>query len=803
MEPDVVRMYSSSPPPLDEDGEEEDEDDFGEFGGYSCGVSSSFSFSEYDTPTAFNQSYETDTSPPDLYNTFTQSVGQQEKELAFEDTEKITKDREAPYTESLVCETDDAVDCENGKLEVSKVLINGPLSPDSQGEHSVVSIVGKHSTSELQDFKLGGKDEHSDNPNTYQVEHCLSNGPITLCTGKELEWPPLTSASSTESVLASRADDSSTETDKASRSKGPIDSHELLEDNISQKEAEARDTLAGNGVNESQEVDSNLAGEDQSNKEKMEKEEMEDDTLSGLCGPSGASFCEIKIQSGSEDLGDVADTSLAPVAENIQMSGAQFKENVENCNEIPVSPVVKGSLVVPGRVEQVEEDFEEVCLPVVDPTVGMVHDEEAYLVIREAKRIVGGSSVESDEDFGDFRDATQGFPDVSQTESLSQEGFADFVTALSDCSSHDEFADTDTLKDLKEEEELAAEDDEDDDDDDNNNHEMMCSELPPSDSFADFSSAPFGGLAGSTGESWAEFGQHEEYEEQQESWAAFDEEQKSSTATAPSTDSLRSDNVLFGLSHKLQHLFESTFPSEMAPEDSDVLTLQTLLEPQDHAEIRESVAMWRHLLDIHSAHGLKVQWVGSHSNRVMLDCLGIYNILFTGQNKQPVIVPMFAAGLGMLEPTKEPVKPSSIFSASSPGQGRSALCTQQVVSSLSFEDDAPGGAVTQLNLDFFGPMEDCSSDSDTDTPMPGVDPELYELTTAKLESSNTGSNVADAFTRLMETVEKNSTVTRKPERDGEISQEAAHVISLLPNLSFMHARVLMFPSTLTPAASHP
>ncbi|XP_060789397.1 aftiphilin isoform X3 [Neoarius graeffei] len=759
MEPDVVRMYSSSPPPLDEDGEEEDEDDFGEFGGYCCGVSSSSGFSEYDTSAAFNQSYETDTLPPDL---FTQSVRQTGKDLAIEETEEIMKEQEAANPKSLGCKTDVAVDRGNGKVDASKVLLNGPLSSDSQGVLSMVPVPGKYSTSKLQDFKLGGKDEHRD-----QVGHCLSNGPLTLCTSKDPEWPTVTTANSAESVLASSAEDSSRETNKASRAEGPIDSHQLLEDNISRRGvSEARDTLAGEGVTESQEVDSSLSSEGQSKKEKLKKEEMEDDALSYLSGSSSTSFCEIQIPGGSEDLGEVADASLTPVVEKNPMSEAQFKENAENYNETPVSPVVKEPLVAPGRVE-LEEDSEDLRLPVVDPTVGIVHDAEAEPVMREVNRVVVGSSVELDEDFGDFSVATQGFPDVSQTESMSQEGFADFVTALSDCSSHDEFVDTDTLQDLKEEEELGAEDEE----EDNNNHEMMCSELPPSDSFADFSSAPFGSLAGTTGESWAEFGQHEDSEVQQESWAAFGEEQQSSTATAPSTESLQTDNVLFGLSHKLQHLFESTFPSTMAPENSDVPTLQALLEPQDHEEIRASVVMWRHLLDIHSAHGLKVQWVGSHSNRVLLDCLGIYNILFTGQNKQPVIVPMFAAGLGMLEPTKEPVKPSSTFSASSPGQGRSALCTRQVVSSLRLEDD-------------------------------GVDPELYELTTAKLESNNTGSNVSDTFTRLMETVEKNSTLTRKPERDEEISQEAAQVISLLPDLSFMHARVLMFPSTLIPAANY-
>ncbi|KAF5896629.1 ABC transporter G family member 23-like isoform X2, partial [Clarias magur] len=724
MEPDVIRMYSSSPPPMDEDGEEEDDDDFGEFGGYCCDVSSSFGLSEWDTPTVFDQSYEKGTSPSDLYHTLRQSVGQPGKDVVVVE-EKIAKDQELSNPEPLVSKTDVALDCGNRKIKASTVILNGPLFSDPQGELSVVSVTGKHSTPELQEYDLGGKDEHINKPTTDQVGHCLTNGPITFCNGKELEQLRVSSTNSTESLLGSTAEVSSSETDKASTAVASNGSQQSQEDTFLERTvSEARDTQAGEGVTESQaESQSNLAGEHQRH-EIMENEEINAPQRSQTGGPSGTSLCETQIQRDSEDLGEVPDTSVEPVVENILVSDAQFNENTDN--ETPVSPVVNGLLVVPGKME---EDFEKVSLPVVDPTVGIVHDVEADPVMREGKRVQVGSSVESDEDFGDFRDATQGFPDVSQTESVSQEGFADFVTALSDCSSHDEFADADTLKDLKEEEELPAEDkdDVDDDDHDNNNHEIICLNLPPSDSFADFSSAPFGGLAGATGESWAEFGQHEECEAQQESWAAFDEEQQSCSATVPSTDSFKTDNMLLGLSHKLQHLFESTFPLDMAPKDLDVPTLQAVLEPQDHVEIRESVAMWRHLLDIHSAHGLKVQWVGSRSNKILLDCLGIYNILFTGQNKQPVIVPMFAAGLGMLEPTKDHVNPSSIFSASSPNQRRSALCTQQVVSSLSLEDD-------------------------------GVDPELYELTTAKLESNNTGSNVTDAFTRLMETVEKNSTL---------------------------------------------
>uniref|UniRef100_A0A3P8X1G6 Aftiphilin a n=1 Tax=Cynoglossus semilaevis TaxID=244447 RepID=A0A3P8X1G6_CYNSE len=67
MEPDVIRMYSSSPPPM-EDGAEEEDDDFGDFGTFS-GVPNSISFTEFETPTNFNQTQAlTATSPPELLN---------------------------------------------------------------------------------------------------------------------------------------------------------------------------------------------------------------------------------------------------------------------------------------------------------------------------------------------------------------------------------------------------------------------------------------------------------------------------------------------------------------------------------------------------------------------------------------------------------------------------------------------------------------------------------------------------------------------------------------------------------------
>nr|XP_020513410.1 aftiphilin-like isoform X1 [Labrus bergylta] len=179
---------------------------------------------------------------------------------------------------------------------------------------------------------------------------------------------------------------------------------------------------------------------------------------------------------------------------------------------------------------------------------------------------------------------------------------------------------------------------------------------------------------------------------------------------------------------------------------------------------------------------------------------------------------MYAASLGMLEPTKEPVKPVSAAemiasiaqappAAPEKTSGTPDPVQQEALPPVQFDWSSSGltnpldasGGSSLLNLDFFGPVEDSGSTSSTS--IPGVDPELYELTTAKLDPGNSGSRVADAFARLMSTMEKTSTSTRKPRREENLSEEASKVISGLPDLSFMQAKVLMFPTTLTPLGS--
>lgn len=353
-----------------------------------------------------------------------------------------------------------------------------------------------------------------------------------------------------------------------------------------------------------------------------------------------------------------------------------------------------------------------------------------------------------------------------------------------------------------------------------------CNAFQDSDDFADFSSAGPSQVV-----DWNAFedGQRDNY-----SWAAFGDQQATEShhrkeawqshrtderIDSPVTSEIHSvplatsngavagghlqesaTSIQTALLNRLERIFEACFPSVFVPEnEEEVTSLKHLLETstlpvktrEALAESGELLNVWNELQDIHDAHGLRYQWGGSHSNKKLLGSLGIdtRNILFTGNKKQPVIVPMYAAGLGMLEPTKEPLKPlSAAEKIASIGQTATMSPEMNTCSSDQFQESLP-------------PVQFDWSSSGLTNPLDGVDPELYELTTSKLEISTSSLKVTDAFARLMSTVEKTSTSTRKPKREEHLSEEAIKVIASLPDLTFMHAKVLMFPATLTPSTN--
>ncbi|XP_055028017.2 uncharacterized protein aftphb [Misgurnus anguillicaudatus] len=731
MEPDVIRLYSSSPPPLDEGGEEEEEDEFGEFGSFG-GVVSSISFSEVDTPITFNQSNALEDSPPDLYITFVQNSTLSEKGV-WPKEKNLLKELKQPCVlsnqESLIKETEVQSFDDN---DPAGIVMNGVASNDLQRELSIehsVSSSDQHCFSISPDIKHSSTGKHIDNTCDGQI-----NGYSESCTRIERD-----SESSISSGLNVKLSDFEY---NEKQNQQIFNSHSCHEDLSEPEETQTRRKHCG----DSQSFYSCEGGKDTQKEDKGTQEKGIQDTpgpssKENVVVYSNACFLEGSIDSEIAEVLMVHEVDMAHISQT-QLSGDKSEMHESSGN-------------MGMEVDVDDKTFNETL----------------------------------DEDFGDFRDAAQGFTECSRTESITQEGFADFVTAMSRCSTDDEFCDTDTLKDFQEEEELAKEEEE---SVDCAGDGVFCSELPPSDSFADFSSAPFDGLEVKEGENWATFGQQEAAEEGPVSWATFGKEQnplqcqekQDVLTSAPCSDNLKSckrDRETAEFSCKIQNLLRNVFPLNVNSEVrqvTEVSPLQNVLQAQDQSDLSCSfsqghdLAMWRHFQDIHGAHGLRFKWAGSHSNRILLNCLGIRNILFTGEKQQPLIVPMFAAGLGMLEPTKESEKSlaSPAFLPSVPVESGNILCTQ-VVPSLTISVD-------------------------------GVDPELYELTSTKMEAKSPGHSITDAFTKLMESMEKTRTTARRPEQDEKISEEAAKVISLLPDLSFMQARVLMFPSILTPATNH-
>ncbi|XP_059410791.1 aftiphilin-like isoform X2 [Carassius carassius] len=775
MEPDVIHMYSSSPPPM-EDGIEDEDEDFSDF----TGVPNSTSFSEFDTPTTFNQSQALNaTSPPELLsngrivglsaqpagstkaNGMTPGSSQTStpngRTVSVEELKKFSEHQAhiASLEFTTGSRTDsDVIDC-NGTAEV---LTNGfatlhqggsPATPHKTNEFDI-------SPDDFADFSAFSYAEHNQ-PSETDWEHS-NQGCI----------PPQNDASDSVEERGTSLEDNS---------------------------RDSRNTGFGFFSGNSESLSNGDWGFHEGSD--LDRRELEADTAEVVStvqplALNGVTFSETDENRGSPD--SIGDKS----------SGKQSDEKGSENETLEMETETETSFGRPLSTDALEEfgDF------------SMTGSVPSPPLQEETATPADHSQLAEDdyEDFGDFGD----FGDAS---SFSATGFADFDQSTPPGAEDDEFGDFDTSKEPSKTE-LEGEE------------ATTFADFPGSDSFADFSSAQVG-----DNEGWQAFSEPDQSQKEGESWAMFDasatEEnrddwQESQPVTAPPTAAEEHKScTMSALLSRLEKLFQASFELVVAPPvEEQVTTLDTFLKPPDNSQQEEADRgptngalrdVWQQLQDVHNAYGLRYQWGGSHTNKALLCSLGIdtRNILFTGQKKQPVIVPMYAASLGMLEPTKEPVKPvsaaemiasiakspsvSTELNTCPPDTAQESLPPVQFdwsSSGLTNPLDASGGS-SLLNLDFFGPVDE--SPSGTATSIPGVDPELYELTQAKLDVSGGSSRVVDAFARLMSTVEKTSTSTRKPvQKEENLSEEARRVISGLPDLSFMQAKVLMFPSTLTP-----
>lgn len=897
MEPDVIRMYSSSPPPLDNGAEDDDEDEFGEFGGFSEVSPSGVGFVDFDTPDY--------TRPKEDFvpsNHFMPIDEYSENVDSLTSLKSIQNGKDKDITAELPTpskgQSDVVLSATSKAVVPSKALDTPPCGRESLGGVDKGVVQGP-STGQLPSFSPG--DFRTDNivHQTTQLESCNGEKPACLeiltngFAGLETVNPqgtddldnvadskgskPLSTSCGTECILESAASPATEFADFSTFSQTERTQLEEIECAVL-NDGDAL-TIQGNSkshrvkeLNCTKEVTLGGSFEDTGDTEREHQVCISDFHAVADRGLSVEKqdlqtlqqdeFLNSRIQSEAWSLVDSNENSEA-----IRRERCKTEENdllVAKCADLSMDSIKTSDVNEIGSSKKENRKLTNPESPNPDPTEESVLDDSAASM-KNGDSFNGFVTCHNtnEDDFGDFGTASGTTPPfvTSTQDSMSDVTFEDssehFLHFSEPGDDFGEFEDTNAIScpeemiftesDLRQtsgglseecplEGESGGKDSEPDSKLKNGQDgefgdvdsvpNTQGSAFQDSDDFADFSSAgpsQAGDWSAFEDEqkgscSWAAFGDQQatESHHRKEVWQSHRTDGTLDTLGTPQTHSVSSaaskgtvagghlqepaTSAQTALLNRLERIFEACFPSVFVPDaEEEVTSLKHLLETNySPVKAREALAergelrdVWAELQDIHDAHGLRYQWGGSHSNKKLLCSLGIdtRNILFTGNKKQPVIVPMYAAGLGMLEPTKEPLKPlSAAEKIASIGQTTIMTPEMNTCTSDPFQESLP-------------PVQFDWSSSGLTNPLDGVDPELYELTTAKLETSTSSLRVTDAFAKLMSTVEKTSTSTRKPKREEHLSEEAVKVIVSLPDLTFMHAKVLMFPATLTPSTS--
>ncbi|KAF7479080.1 Hypothetical predicted protein [Marmota monax] len=900
MEPDIIRMYSSSPPPLDNGAEDDDDDEFGEFGGFSEVSPSGIGFVDFDTPDYtrpkeefvssnhfmpihdFSENVDSLTSFKSIKNGNDKDItaelctpmkGQSDvllcttsKEIISSktldtstdgmespgDLNKVIEQRQNVGTPesftpgdfrtdmNIVHQNKQLESCNGEKPPCLEILTNGFAGLETvnpQGTDDLDNVadskgqkpLSTHSTEYNLDFAPSPAEEFADFATFSQKERiqleeircAVLNERDALTIQENNKINRVNELNSVKEVSLVKSFDEKGDTDGEDQvcvseiSIAPNRSFGVEKQGLPMLQQD--EFLNSNNQSKAWNlVDST------DNSEAIRKEQCKTEEKLHLVTSKCADLCmdSIKTFDADEELGSSKEESrkftnsqipnIGPTEENVLDDSVSVK-NGNSSNDFVTCNDTN------------EDDFGDfgTASGTTPPFVTGTQDSMSDVTFEESSEHFPHFSEPSD-DFGEFGDTnTASYPEEMIFTDSDLKQTSDSLSEECQLARKSSGTGTEPVSELK-----NGQDSEFGDFDSVPNIQDDCSAFQDSDDFADFSSAgpsqvvdwnAFGDEQ-KDGCSWAAFGDQQatEAHHRKEVWQSHRTDENVDIPGTPKMYSIplatpkgavasghlqeSATSIQTALLNRLERIFEACFPSTFVPDaEEEVTSLKHLLETstlpiktrEALAESGELLDVWTELQDIHDAHGLRYQWGGSHSNKKLLCSLGIdtRNILFTGNKKQPVIVPMYAAGLGMLEPTKEPLKPlSAAEKIASIGQTTTLTPEMNTCTSDQFQESLP-------------PVQFDWSSSGLTNPLDGVDPELYELTTSKLEISTSSLKVTDAFARLMSTVEKTSTSTRKPKREEHLSEEAIKVIASLPDLTFMHAKVLMFPATLTPSTS--
>lgn len=207
------------------------------------------------------------------------------------------------------------------------------------------------------------------------------------------------------------------------------------------------------------------------------------------------------------------------------------------------------------------------------------------------------------------------------------------------------------------------------------------------------------------------------------------------------------------------------------------------------------VRLWEQLQDLDRAPSLKFSWNGSQSCQHLLQSLSIdsRNIL-----RNPS-VPLFASHLGLLEPqrgsTGSPSAEEPASSAPAPPPACSEAGADSAIPPAQFDWTSSGlvnpleqpAASMLLDLEFLSSLSSATVGSSP--PTSSLEKEFLELSGSAAVPSQ-----SSAPSKLQELLRNNvSTLSSTRRRPSLLSSEAQAILDRLPDLSFMQARVLMFP----------
>ncbi|XP_058508389.1 aftiphilin-like isoform X1 [Solea solea] len=761
MEPYIMPLHSSSPPPLDDDGDGEagsDDDEFGDFGVFSC------------SPPGFPSSIKP---PPSSLKEPAPAI------KAAKDPPTCNLNHPDEQFQTLSSLGSNSVRGEGFDAELSSHLTNGYGEGGHNSEAHDAPVVGTFSYMEesgFADFTV-----FSD-----QAAHpwCCGFSPL----GNPEKWVGKVEGSNMGEQIYGPAEVIMNSEPKS------LCVHEARE-NICTKvnHCENRDAAIVHSSQDHQQHQEAVAA--------FESEQpcfAEEDT-----GNDGDSWREIRCRLGSLQTSELHEDEESEKPPTVSVYESAFEDLSSICEDFSFE----------GISSDLEPNVSSLASPDNQSDWDHTDDEDEELENPKRSDSFGNSSMTN---------LSQIEEDKCFHQSVTQETSATSTQSHSLTCRGDEFADfSDSVWEHHKDQECVQ---------DVNVMVQSLGTLPPSDSFADFCSAP----TQEDGDgSWAVFQDKRDQEEGQMRTQVRDQVSSLHIDGCTEEDGgLKRNSCQVLFSCRVQQLLWTTFPEVVVPAmegEEEAQSLGALLLSRHLTESEEEKMpelssdqwvqqglCWPHK-DIHSAVGLRFQWRGSHTNMTLLRCLGVdtRNNVFIGAKKS-VAVSTFASNLGKLDPTKDsaPAACSTANTAGTP-QEFPGPHVKLDPSKDSVQEAPPSGLLERssrrlsssqddsfaLNLDYFGPEEKSRSNICSNSPPPGVDRELYELTMSNLETSSSSHHLEDTLNRLMSAAEKTSTAVRKPLQDEELSAESSRVIAGLPNLSFMKATVLMFPSILIPKES--